>query len=150
MSNYPRLTKRGLPVEGREHYRHDNLVVFLNQGHYVLIVPEVQCPLSHLDTILDSKGSKWGNFVDLELDLCVHLKVWTGDTLGNLLEKRLLDFDKLRRLNHIQNLLNFTQEHHLMKKKPESGKVKVNSTSFCEHVLGQNFSSPLITLKLNV
>ena len=36
----------------------------------------------------------------------------TGHTLGNLFEQRFLDFDKLSRLNHVQNLLYFTQKHH--------------------------------------
>ena len=41
----------------------------------------------------------------------IDLKVRAGDTLGNLLEQRLLDFDKLSRLNHVQNLLYFTKKH---------------------------------------
>ena len=108
--------------------------------------------------------------LDWEFDLCIHLKVWTGDTLGNLLEQWFLDFDELRRLDHIQNLLDLTQEHHLVRKirihtvnqylfckhnytdkfKYKQKQLMLTSTSFCEHVLGQNFSSPLITLELNV
>ena len=42
--------------------------------------------------------------------------MWTGDTLGNLLEQWFLDFDELRRFDHIQNLLDLTQEHHLVRK----------------------------------
>ena len=41
----------------------------------------------------------------------INLKVWAGDTLGNLLEQRLLDFDKLSRLNNIQDLFYFTKKH---------------------------------------
>jgi len=36
-----------------------------------------------------------------------------GDTSWNLLEERLLDFDKLGRLRHIENLLNLAEEHDL-------------------------------------
>lgn len=43
-----------------------------------------------------------------------YLKMWTRNTFGNLSEERLLYFHKLRRLNHIQNFLNFTQEHNLL------------------------------------
>lgn len=43
-----------------------------------------------------------------------HLKVWIGHTSGDLFEQRLLDFLKLCWLNDIQNLLDFTQKHHLI------------------------------------
>ena len=43
----------------------------------------------------------------------IDLKVRAGDTLGNLFEKRFLNFDKLGGLDHIQNLLNLAQKHHL-------------------------------------
>ena len=43
----------------------------------------------------------------------INLKVRAGDTLGNLFEKRFLNFDKLGGLDHIQNLLNLAQKHHL-------------------------------------
>lgn len=43
-----------------------------------------------------------------------HLKVWTGHTLGNLPEQWLLDFDKLRRINDVKDLLNFSQEHDFL------------------------------------
>lgn len=36
------------PVQGREHDRHDDGVVVLDQRHRVLIVPEVECPLGDL------------------------------------------------------------------------------------------------------
>ena len=47
--------------------------------------------------------------------LSTYLKVRAGDTLCNLLKKWFLDFHKLRWLDHVQNLLNLTQEHHLNK-----------------------------------
>ena len=37
-------------IQSREHNRHYHMVVLLNQTHYVLIIPEVQCTLSHLKT----------------------------------------------------------------------------------------------------
>ena len=40
-----------LPVECWKHDGHNNLVVFLYQGHYVLIVPEVQSSLSNLHKV---------------------------------------------------------------------------------------------------
>ena len=39
--------------------------------------------------------------------------MWTGDTLGQLSEERLLDEDKLSRLDDVQDLLYLSQEHHL-------------------------------------
>lgn len=36
-----------------------------------------------------------------------HLKMWAGNTLGNLLEKRLHNFNKLWWFDHIQYFLNF-------------------------------------------
>merc|ERR1719219_566075 len=74
-------------VEGWEHDGHDDLVVLLYEGHDILIIPEVESSLGHLE-------------------------VGTGHTLGNLFEQRFLDFDKLSRLNHVQNLLYFTKKHH--------------------------------------
>lgn len=43
-----------------------------------------------------------------------YLKVWIGHTSRDLFEQWLLDFLELRGLNDIQNLLDFTQEHHLI------------------------------------
>lgn len=43
-----------------------------------------------------------------------NLEVRIGHTSRNLFEQWLLDFLELRRLNDIQNLLHFTQEHHLI------------------------------------
>lgn len=43
----------------------------------------------------------------------VYLEVRAGDTGCDLFEERLLDPDELRRLDHIQDLLNLPQEHHL-------------------------------------
>ena len=37
-----------------------------------------------------------------------------GDTSWNLLEERLLDFDKLGWLRYIENLLYFAEEHDLL------------------------------------
>ena len=76
-----------LPVESWKHYWHDDLVVLLYQGHDILVIPEVEGPLRHLE-------------------------VWAGDALGNLLEQRFLDLDKLSRLDHIQDLLNLAEKHH--------------------------------------
>ena len=38
-----------------------------------------------------------------------------GDALGDLLEERLLNLDELSGLDHVQDLLDLTQEHHLQK-----------------------------------
>lgn len=43
----------------------------------------------------------------------VYLEVRAGDAGRDLFEERLLDPDELRRLDHIQDLLNLPQEHHL-------------------------------------
>ncbi len=45
--------------------------------------------------------------------LKAYLKVWTGHAFGYLLEELLLDLDELRGLDHVQNLLDLAQEHHL-------------------------------------
>ena len=37
----------------------------------------------------------------------------TRDTFSNLLEERLLDLDELGGLDHVQNLLDLAQKHHL-------------------------------------
>lgn len=41
------------------------------------------------------------------------LEVWAGDTSGDLFEEGLLDLDKLRGLNNVQDLLQLPQKHHL-------------------------------------
>lgn len=41
------------------------------------------------------------------------LEVWAGDTSGDLFEEGLLDLDKLRRLDDVQDFLQLTQKHHL-------------------------------------
>lgn len=43
-----------------------------------------------------------------------YLEVWAGHTFSKLSEERLLDFDELRRLNDVQDLLQLVQEHHLL------------------------------------
>lgn len=43
----------------------------------------------------------------------VYLEVRAGDTGRDLFEERLLDPDELRRLDHVQDLFNLPQEHHL-------------------------------------
>lgn len=91
----------------------------------------------------------------------VYLKVWIGHTFRDLFEQWLLDFLELCWLNNIQNLLDFTQEHHLMimENKQEAGSnmkslsetvpstlsIDLQYTSFWLQVLGQNFRSPRIT-----
>ena len=44
-----------------------------------------------------------------------NLEVWAGYTSCELLEQRLHDLSKLVRLDHIRDLLQFIQEHHLSK-----------------------------------
>lgn len=43
-----------------------------------------------------------------------YLKVRIGHTSRDLLEERLLDFLELRRLDDVEDLLDFTQEHDLI------------------------------------
>lgn len=52
-------------------------------------------------------------FLFFNCDVCVYLEMRAGDTSRDLFEERLLDADELRRLDHIQDLLNLPQEHHL-------------------------------------
>lgn len=40
--------------------------------------------------------------------------MWTRYAFGDLPKKSLLDLHKLRRLNHVQNLLNLAEEHNLL------------------------------------
>lgn len=42
-----------------------------------------------------------------------YLEVRAGDTGCDLLEERLLDPDELGRLDHVQDLLDLAQKHHL-------------------------------------
>ena len=93
------------PVECWEHYRHDDLVVLLYEGHDILIVPEVESSLGNLN------NPSQNNLSSAQLRPS-YLEMGTGHTLGNLFEQRFLDFDKLSRLNHVQNLLYFTKKHH--------------------------------------
>lgn len=52
----------------------------------------------------------------LQCWFCVsYLEVWAGHTFSELSEERLLDFDELRRLNDVQDLLQLVQEHHLLR-----------------------------------
>lgn len=44
----------------------------------------------------------------------VYLKMWIAHTLGDLLKQRFLDFLELCRLDDVENLLDFPQEHDLM------------------------------------
>lgn len=44
---------------------------------------------------------------------CEYLKMWTAHTFRDLLKQRLLDFLELRRLDDVENLLDFPQEHDL-------------------------------------
>jgi hypothetical protein len=95
-----------ISIEGREHYRQDGGCVVTDQAHdiskdddyendkeakvYLLIVKVVQTSLSHLE-------------------------VWTAHTLGELVEERDHHLLELCRLYHIQNFLQFTQKHHLLR-----------------------------------
>lgn len=92
-----------------------------------------------------------------------YLKMWTAHTLGDLLKQRLLDLLELRRLDDVENLLDFPQEHDLPrgKERQRDARGRVRSgwltlpadsvathwqiTSFWLQVLGQNFRSPRIT-----
>lgn len=96
-----------------------------------------------------------------------------GDTGRDLFEERLLDPDELGRLDHVQDLFDLPQEHHLSTKTkqetcatfsllardaavPEVTQARgavgesvchVTAgflTSFCVQVFGQYFSSPLM------
>ena len=42
-----------------------------------------------------------------------YLEMWTRDAFSDLLEEGLLNLDELGRLNHVQDLLDLAQEHHL-------------------------------------
>lgn len=44
----------------------------------------------------------------------VYLKMWIAHTFRDLLKQRFLDFLELCRLDYVENLLNFAQEHDLM------------------------------------
>ena len=93
----------GDAIQGREHDGHDHLVVLLYQRHDILVIPEVESSLSHLQGGIRTRGGSWLNVS--------YLEVGAGHTLGNLFEQRLLDFDKLSRLNNIQDLFYFTKKH---------------------------------------
>lgn len=85
----------------------------------------------------------------------VYLKMWIAHTFRDLLKQRFLDFLELCRLDDVENLLNFPQEHDLMistavkRGRVRSCSVTVGAdrrnTSFWLQVFGQNFRSPRIT-----
>ena len=56
-----------------------------------------------------------------------------GDALGDLLEERLLDLDELSGLDHVEDLLDLTEEHHLkfqltfFETKQKGNTFKINS-----------------------
>lgn len=45
-----------------------------------------------------------------------YLEVWTGDTFGELPEERHHDLGELGGLDHVEDLLQLVQEHHLQRK----------------------------------
>lgn len=45
--------------------------------------------------------------------MAIYLEVRAGDASGDLFKKWLLDANKLRRLDHVQDLLYLSEEHHL-------------------------------------
>ena len=62
-----------------------------------------------------------------------YLEMRTRDTFSNLFEERLLDLDELGGLDHVQNLLDLAQKHHL----------KIIS---CTHVRHINIFGPYLPL----
>lgn len=107
----------GVAVECREHDGQDPGSVVADQTHDVLIVPVVQSSLGHL-TLQYNKVT----YTEDNNSECVfgwewmrHLEVRAGHTLGQLPEERLHNFDELRRLDDVQDLLQFVEEHHLFR-----------------------------------
>ncbi len=47
--------------------------------------------------------------------ISLHLEVRAGHTLGQLTEERLHDLHELGRLDHVQDLLQLVEEHHLLR-----------------------------------
>lgn len=62
----------------------------------------------------------------------VYLKVWISHTFRDLFEQRLLDFFELRWLNDIQDLLNLTQEHHLIREEMQNMKQHLDLADKCD------------------
>jgi len=48
------------------------------------------------------------------------LKVRTRNAFGDLFEERVLDLDELRRLDHVQDLFDLSEEHHLQSNNDKS------------------------------
>ena len=63
----------------------------------------------------------------------VYLEVGIGYTLGDLFKKRLLDLFKLRGLNNVQDLLDLTQEHDLVRKHTHNHKHRPVDTQTHTH-----------------
>lgn len=61
---------------------------------------------------------------------CGYLEVRAGDAGCDLLEERLLHPDELRRLDHIQDLLDLPQEHHLNTQTPRTNTFKGKDPTF--------------------
>lgn len=64
---------------------------------------------------VSASWSYYRNTYNIWIDAGItHLEVWAGHTLGQLSEKRFHHFNKFRRFNHIQKLLELIKEHHLL------------------------------------
>lgn len=46
----------------------------------------------------------------------IYLKVWTRNTFSELPEQRVHDLLELGRLDHVQDLLHFVEEHHFLRR----------------------------------
>lgn len=79
----------GVLVKGREHDREDNLHVVADEIAEILVVPEVKGPLGNLE-------------------------VRAGHRLGELVEQGLLDLGKFCRVHHLEDVLDFVQEHDFL------------------------------------
>ena len=107
----------GDPVQAGKHDWQDDAGVLLDQAHDVLVVPVVQrslCNLTHPHTtvICLPQACAMGDSVNPKGGV-TDLKVWAGDTSGDLFEEGLLDLDKLCGLNNVQDFLQLPQKHHL-------------------------------------
>ena len=87
----------GVLKQRRKHNRQDRLDVVADKVAEILIIPEVQCALSHLVDIQWPERDEDG--------LNTYLEMRTGNRLGQLIEQWLLNLGKLGGIHDFEDVL---------------------------------------------
>jgi len=105
-------------IERGKHDGQDGFDVVADEIAEVFVVPEIECSLGHLSLVVSaeikSHRCRRGGSSGSGGESRAHLKVWTGDRFGQLIEERLLDLGKLCRVHDLKNVLDFIQKHDFL------------------------------------